>query len=126
MIKIKIDGKTHEVERDTTVLEAASEVGVTIPTLCHHKMVKPGGQCRVCMTEIIERGRSKMVTACNYPIRKEIEVKTKSAKTKKARALVAESQLARWPNVPVIKEIARMAGVGCTMCWPSSEVASST
>ena len=110
-ITIKIDGKKVQVARDTTILEAAREIGVEIPSLCHHPMVKPGGQCRVCITEIKERGRSKLVTACNYPIRRELSVHTKSAKTKKERAAVLEVMLSRWPNVPAVKALAKRAGV---------------
>ena len=111
MIKIKINGKTTEVEENTTILEAAREAGAMIPTLCDHPMVKPIGQCRVCVTEIKVKGKSKIVTACNYPIRESIEINTKSKKALKERALTLEVMLSRWPNVKAVKLLAAAAGV---------------
>ena len=111
MVKVKIDGKTVEVERDTTILEAAREAGVIIPSLCNHPMVKPGGQCRVCVTEVTIKGKKKMVTACNYPIREAMTISPFSKTSLKERGLVLETMLSRWPNVPAVKTLAKNAGV---------------
>ena len=111
MIKIKINGKTTEVEENTTILQAARDAGATIPTLCDHPMVKPIGQCRVCVTEVTIKGRKKIVTACNFPIREEMEINTKSKQAQKERALVIEAMLSRWPNVKPVKLLAQTAGI---------------
>ena len=57
------------------------------------------------------RPRSQLVTSCNYPIRREIEVQTGSEKVLKGRKLLAELLLARCPNVPKIRELAASLGV---------------
>lgn len=45
MIHLKIDGIPVEVEKDTTILQAARQVGIEIPTLCHLEHVLPNGSC---------------------------------------------------------------------------------
>jgi heterodisulfide reductase subunit A len=62
--------------------------------------------------EITQNGRSQLVTSCNYPIRREIEVQTASEKVVKGRRLLAELLLARCSNVPKVQELA--AGLGVT------------
>jgi aldehyde:ferredoxin oxidoreductase len=111
MLTVTIDGKRLEVEPDTTILDAAREAGIAIPNLCSHPMLEPYGACRVCSVEVTQRGRTKMVTACNYPIRGEMEVSTKSEAVLKLRKTLMEMMLSRWPNVPRIQGMARVAGV---------------
>ena len=64
--------------KDSYLLDAVKKAGFTVPTLCHHKDLTPTGTCRLCMCEIEIRGRKKLVTACNYPIRQPITVWTES------------------------------------------------
>jgi len=112
MIPITIDGQLVEVQEGTTILEAAGQLGITIPALCHHPALEPYGACRLCTVEIIYEGWSKLVTSCNYPIRREITVQTASETVVKGRAMLAELMLARCPNAPMIQELA--AGYGIT------------
>jgi heterodisulfide reductase subunit A len=125
MVQVTIDGQSIEVEEGTTILEAAQRLGITIPTLCHHPALEPYGACRLCTVEITPKGdgssagpsavrarpRSQLVTSCNYPIRREIEVQTASEKVLKGRKLLAELLLARCPNVPQVQELAASLGV---------------
>jgi len=110
MISITIDSKKIEVEEGTFLLDAARELKIPIPTLCHHKALTSDGNCRLCLTEVTDNGRTKLVTACNYPIRKEIQVQTKSEKVVEFRKDLLTMMLSRWPNVPIIKEYASMYG----------------
>ena len=111
MISVTIDGKKTEVEAETTLMEAAKQVGVFIPNLCHSELFEPYGVCRVCSVEVVQNGRSKIVTACNYPIRHELEVITNSDRTLRTRKLVLEMMLARWPNVKAVKDLAKHMGI---------------
>ena len=61
MIHVTIDGIPVEVEKGTTILQAAEKAGVKIPTLCYIKDLLPDGSCRMCMVEIENRGRKKIV-----------------------------------------------------------------
>ena len=56
MIHAVIDGIPVEVEKGTTILQAAESVGIKIPTLCYIKGLMPDGSCRMCMVEIENRG----------------------------------------------------------------------
>ncbi|MCK4236122.1 MAG: (2Fe-2S)-binding protein, partial [Candidatus Krumholzibacteria bacterium] len=109
-IKIAINGEQTSVARDTYLLGVLQDKGIPVPTLCHHKDLTPYGVCRLCIVEIEERGKKKLVTSCNYPVRSEIKVYTDSERVKKHRKLLAEMYLGRWPNVPVVQEVAAACG----------------
>ena len=65
MISITIDGKTTEVTEGTTVLRAAEQAGVTIPTLCDHPALPPYGGCRLCVVEV--QGFRTPIASCTLP-----------------------------------------------------------
>ena len=109
-IKITIDGTDAFVKPGDYLLGALRENGVAVPTLCHHKDLTPSGTCRLCAVEIEKNGRRRLVTSCNYPVREEIDVITDSEKVKAHRKLLAEIYLGRWPNVPLIQDIAAICG----------------
>ncbi len=109
-INITIDGREVEVANNSYLLGVLRDNGVPVPTLCHHKDLTPAGLCRLCMVEVEERGKRKLVTSCNYPVRRPVAVITDSDRVKNHRKLLAEMYLGRWPNVPVIQEIAAVCG----------------
>jgi predicted molibdopterin-dependent oxidoreductase YjgC len=76
MVKCKIDGIDVEVPRGTTILEAAKQNGIRIPTFCYHERLTPIGSCRMCVVEV--EGYEHPVPACMTPVDDEIEVKTNS------------------------------------------------
>ena len=51
MVNLKIDGQKISVPTGTTILEAATKVGITIPHLCYLKDINEIGACRVCLVE---------------------------------------------------------------------------
>jgi aldehyde:ferredoxin oxidoreductase len=110
MITIKINGKKTEVEEGTTLLDAARAIKVPIPTLCHHPALTPDGNCRLCLVEIESKGKKKLVTACNFPVREEISVSTDNEVVSNNRKNLLGMMLGRWPNVPVLKEYAEIYG----------------
>ena len=83
MVTMTIDGLTVQVPEGTTILEAARQIGIKIPTLCFLKEINEIGACRVCMVEIA--GISRLVTACNTPVTEGMEVITNSARVREAR-----------------------------------------
>jgi heterodisulfide reductase subunit A len=111
MISVTIDGKKVEVLEDTTILKAADKAGIWIPTMCHNDYFEPYGVCRLCSVEVIRGKRSRIVTACNYPVREGLTVRTDSEKIIGIRKIIMELMLSRWPNVQVVKETAAMLGV---------------
>ena len=78
MVRLTINGLPAQVEEGTTLLEAARFAGFPIPTLCHEDGLKPYGACRLCMVEIGEEPRSKLVAACGYPAQEGLRVRTNS------------------------------------------------
>ncbi|MFP4106098.1 MAG: NADH-dependent [FeFe] hydrogenase, group A6 [Phycisphaerae bacterium] len=82
-VKVTIDGKETRVPLGTSILKAASEMGVRIPTLCYHDDLCIAGVCRVCVVEV--EGQRTLQAACAYPITQPINVKTHSPKVRKAR-----------------------------------------
>jgi heterodisulfide reductase subunit A len=111
LLHVTIDGREALVERDTTILQAATELGVEIPTLCHHPALEPYGACRLCTVEVMERGRSRLVTSCNYPIRSEIEVTTASEKVVRGRKMIIELLWARCPEAEVFRALGARYGI---------------
>jgi heterodisulfide reductase subunit A len=112
MVNITIDGKPVEVPEDTTILKAAEQAGVWIPTMCHSDYFEPYGVCRLCSVEVVRGKRSRIVTACNFPVRGGMSVHTDSAKVRWIRKLIMEMMLSRWPNVPVVREMGERLGIG--------------
>jgi aldehyde:ferredoxin oxidoreductase len=110
-INITINGKKIAVVKDSFLLKAVQEAGFNIPTLCHHKDLTPSGICRLCTCEVEIKGKKRLVTACNYPVRIELKVETDSDRVKSHRKRLAEMYLGRWPNVPLVKDIAKRCGV---------------
>jgi len=110
MITITIDGKQTEVDEGTTLLAAARQLKIPIPTICNHEALKPDGNCRLCLTEVEVRGRKRLVTACNYPVREELAASTKAEPVAAYRKNLLGMMLARWPNVPIVKQYAEMFG----------------
>lgn len=86
MINLTIDGKTFEVQEGKTVLEAAEEAGVYVPTLCHHPQLTPYGGCRLCMVEI--EGARTLQPSCTLPATDGMVISTDSQKVLDARKFV--------------------------------------
>ena len=63
MITLTINGLDATVDEGTTLLEAARFLGLPIPTLCHMEGLSPYGACRLCVVEIGEGARAKLVRA---------------------------------------------------------------
>lgn len=100
MITLTIDGKTVEVQKDTTILKAAAQVGIDIPTLCYFQLKdldienRPGG-CRICVVEVA--GRRNLAPACCTNVAEGMEVNTHSIRVLNARRTVLELILSDHP-----------------------------
>ncbi len=111
MIKLWINDLPVEVEEGTTILEAADFLNFPIPTLCHKDGLSPYGACRLCMVEIGEGARARLVSSCTYPAENGLKVRTASERVVKARKMVIELLLATCPQSKVIQDIASEYGV---------------
>jgi bidirectional [NiFe] hydrogenase diaphorase subunit len=85
---LTIDGKLISAEEGATVLQAAEEAGVRIPTLCHLEGVYDVGACRICLVEVA--GVPKLLPACTTRVAEGMEVTTDSERLRKYRRLILE------------------------------------
>ena len=89
MLNIKINGMSCSVPYGTTILEAARQVGIEIPTLCFLKEINEIGACRFCVVEV--KGARSLVAACVFPIERDgTEIFTNSEKVRAARRTTLE------------------------------------
>ena len=106
MITLKINGLDVTVAEGTTVLEAAQFIGFPIPTLCHMEGLTPYGACRLCVVEIGDGPKARLVTSCTYPAEEGLRVRTSSRRVVRARAMVIELLLASCPQSKAIQDLA--------------------
>jgi NADH dehydrogenase/NADH:ubiquinone oxidoreductase subunit G len=111
MPTVTIDDVEVRVEEGQTILDAAKKADIWIPTLCFNPTLIPGGNCRICMVEHDRGSWTKMVTACNYPVRGNIKVRVNSKKAVSIRKGVMKLLLARSPESNELKELALRMGV---------------
>lgn len=95
MVNLTIDGKSASVPKGTTILEAAQQLDIHIPTLCWLKKISTTGACRICAVEI--EGVERPMTACNTPVKEGISVTTQSDALTKARKQIMELILLNHP-----------------------------
>jgi len=111
-VNIKVDGRPVEVEEGSYVLQAAEALGVEIPTLCFFKYVRPYAACRICVVEARDRrGRTRIVTACNYPASEGIEILTRTPRVMAARRVNLEMLMSRCAPMPVLTDLAAKLGI---------------
>lgn len=111
MIRLTINGLDVEVEEGWTVLEAARFLGLEIPTLCYNDGLSPYGGCRLCLVEIGENEKAKMVSSCTYPVQEGLVVRTDTKRVLEARKMNIELMLSIAPNSKVIQDLASKFGV---------------
>ncbi|HWP80434.1 MAG TPA: NADH-dependent [FeFe] hydrogenase, group A6 [Candidatus Acidoferrum sp.] len=86
MVTLKIDGRTVQADENMTVLDAARQENIRIPTLCYLKDINKIGACRMCLVE--DKRSGKMMASCVMPVSEGMEVSTNSAKVLEARKFV--------------------------------------
>ncbi|HSB65956.1 MAG TPA: 4Fe-4S binding protein [Anaerolineales bacterium] len=111
MLNLTINNEIIKVTEGSTVLEAAKQAGIYIPTLCHHPELTPYGACRLCLVEIIRNGRSTVTTSCNCAVEDGMLIETDSPSVVRTRRVMADFLLSRCPEVPAIKRMASSLGV---------------
>ncbi|MFW6309350.1 MAG: [FeFe] hydrogenase, group A, partial [bacterium] len=99
MVEIKIDGKELSVEEGTTILDAAREINIDIPTLCYLKEINEEGSCRVCLVEVEEKERKdpNLRPSCITKVEEGMKVKTSTPRVIKTRKQMIELLLSDHP-----------------------------
>jgi bidirectional [NiFe] hydrogenase diaphorase subunit len=89
---LTIDGKQVSASEGATILEAATDAGVKIPTLCHLEGVYDVGACRLCLVEVA--GTPKLLPACTTVVSENMEVQTNTERLRQYRRMTIELLLA--------------------------------
>ena len=121
MPQLSIDHRPVTVPEGATVYEAALELGIEIPTMCHHKALKPYGACRVCLVELAGRSGPQLVASCAYPASDGLKILTDTQLVNDTRTIVLELMLARAWQVPEVMELCARYGVTDTPLRKDSE-----
>jgi NADH dehydrogenase/NADH:ubiquinone oxidoreductase subunit G len=121
MIEFILNGLTVKAEEGWTVLETATFYGLEIPTLCHHEGLTEFGGCRLCLVEIGEPPKSKLVTSCTYPAEAGLVVRTDSNRVWAARRMMIELMLSVAPGSKVLQDLASAFGVTQVRFTPRNE-----
>ena len=109
-ILLHIDGREVKATEGMTLLEAAQNAGIDIPTLCHHEKLEPYGGCRLCIVEVENRGRTNLVVSCVYPAEGNLVVTTRSEKIDRIRKMILELQMAHAPDAFELQDLAKEYG----------------
>ncbi|MBN1457727.1 MAG: FAD-dependent oxidoreductase, partial [Sedimentisphaerales bacterium] len=87
-VRLKIDGRTVEVDEGSTVLDAARKLVIDIPTMCFMKGCTPAASCMVCIVKIINSGQ--MVPACGTKVFEGMEVESETEQVRQMRKAALE------------------------------------
>jgi bidirectional [NiFe] hydrogenase diaphorase subunit len=85
---LSIDGKLINARGDETILQAATEAGISIPTLCHLDAVTDVGACRLCLVEVGDPPR--LMAACTTQVFEEMKVATDTERLRNYRRMIIE------------------------------------
>ena len=111
MIELILNGLPVKAEEGWTVLETAKFYGLEIPTLCHNEGLSPYGGCRLCLVEIGQEPRSKLVSSCTYPAEEGLIVRTDTQRVIETRRMMIELMLSIAPYSKQIQDLASQFGV---------------
>lgn len=110
-ITVKINGKECEARTGEYLLEVARRNQILIPSFCHHDALPGLGCCRVCVVEINEGGKNRVVVSCVYPLSRDSEVFTESEKIRGIRRTILSMLRGRAPEGSRIVSLCKMYGV---------------
>ncbi|KUO76612.1 MAG: ferredoxin, partial [Clostridia bacterium BRH_c25] len=96
MINLTINNKKINVEEGTTILEAAKQNSILIPSLCYLEGVHKFGSCRICVVEV--DGAKNLQASCITPVSEGMVIHTNSERVRKARKVLYELMLSDHPK----------------------------
>ena len=123
-VTLTINGHQVSTPAGSTILEAARQAGITIPTLCHHPDLLNVGACRMCVVSV-EKARG-LQTACTTPVFDGMVVNTESEEARETRRFVLEMLLSDHPNDCLICEVngeceLQDLAYECGVTWPAQQ-----
>jgi bidirectional [NiFe] hydrogenase diaphorase subunit len=109
-VSLTINDREIKAKEGMTILEAARDAGIYIPTLCYHEKLAPYGACRICTVEVTKGKRTRLVTSCVYPVEEGLVVNTDSPRVINLRKMLLELMLAS-SKAKTIQDLARQYAV---------------
>ena len=88
LVNLTIDGVAVSVPEGTTILGAALDAGIKVPTLCYLKDLNEIGACRICVVEV--EGQRSLVASCVYPVSEGMVVHTNTERVRRSRIMTLE------------------------------------
>ena len=110
-ITMKINGQIVHPQKGWTLLESARFYGIDIPTLCYNEGLSAWGGCRLCIVEIGEGKKSRLVSSCTYPVEEGLVVKTHSTRVINTRKMLVEVLLSTCHTSKTVQDLASKLGV---------------
>ena len=99
-ISLTINGKRINCSSDVSILDAASQNGIKIPTLCHDPDLKPAGACRLCLVEDEKTGR--IMASCVTPVSSDMAILTNSERVIRHRKNILRLMMAEHPESCIV------------------------
>jgi len=87
-VTLTINGQSVTCRRGDTILEAAHQIGIHIPTLCHEPRLPAAAACRLCIVEV--QGSAKLLPSCSTPAVEGMVVQTETERVRVTRKLYLE------------------------------------
>lgn len=110
-VKVVIDDRSCEAEYGESILAVARRNEIDIPTLCHSDALTGMGSCRLCIVELLEAQKTKVVASCIYPITKEIVIRTDSYRIMRMRKSIMKLLISRAPGNKYLNSLAERYGL---------------
>jgi len=110
-ITLIINGRKYPADEGEILLGVALRNNIAIPHLCYEPSLDPYGACRLCMVEVVKRGKPEMTTSCTVQAAEGLEVITDSPEIVKHRNILFELYLAEAPKSEIMKAMAARYGV---------------
>ena len=121
MIELRMNGVDVQAEEGWTLLETARFYGLQIPTLCYHEGLSAYGGCRLCLVEIGEWPKAKLVSSCTYPAEAGLIVRTDTKRVIAARRMMIKLLVSIAPYSKQIQDLASRFGVTKVPFTPRNE-----
>jgi len=113
-ITVTLNGKEVTATEGESILDIARRTHVYIPTLCHNDALEPYAACRMCLVEIEQRGRTRLVTSCNYYPSDGLVITTDTERVVSTRNVILELLMARASGNREVQKLADRLGMSET------------
>ncbi len=110
-VKVTINGKECVAEKGEFLLDIAERNGIVIPHLCHHESLRGLATCRLCVAEVTENGRNKIVTSCIFPVMRDLSAETDTEELRDMRKTLVSMLMAEVPDNERISRLAKEYGM---------------